>query len=140
MANWRTRLRATDEGRRHLERERVWIEATEAICELMERQEISKSDLARKLGHSPPYITKLLRGSNNFTLSTLSDVFMALGRSVHITHAPLGDSIRVPSDNEDWVHCLQFEWSVPACVDNSPIIVPALPRVKGHDEGIGIAA
>ena len=93
---WFERLTDTDEGRRLLEQERLVLEATEAIATLMEQERISRTELARKINKSPAYITKLLRGTNNFTLRNLSDVFFALGRSAHITLGKTGDGIQVP--------------------------------------------
>jgi transcriptional regulator with XRE-family HTH domain len=95
QAKWIRDLRATDEGRRLLEEERVVFEAMEAIAELMQSQGVSRSQLAERLGKSAAFVTKLLSGENNFTLRTLADVYFALGRSVHVTHAPVGDRVRV---------------------------------------------
>ncbi len=72
------------------------MEATEGMCLLMEQQGISKSDLAKRMGVSPAYITKVLRGANNFTLRKLSDAFFDLGHSVDIGYRPLR-SVAVPS-------------------------------------------
>ena len=89
MQNWRQRLRDTEEGRKMLMQERVLLEANEGMCLLMEQQAISKAELAKRMGVSPAYITKVLRGSNNFTLRKLSDAFFDLGHSVHIGYKPL---------------------------------------------------
>ena len=51
--------------------EAVMLEFTEVICELMEKQNISRSEVARKLGVSPAYITKILRGNANMTIRTM---------------------------------------------------------------------
>lgn len=94
--NWMHRLMSDPEGRRLLEQERVLLEATEAICRLMRASNVTKSDLAERLGRSPAFVTKLLRGNNNFTLRTLADVFGALEASLHLDIGPAGDSVRVP--------------------------------------------
>ena len=49
------------------------------IVEEMERQDVTKAELARTLGVSRAYVTQLLSGRRNMTLGTLSDVFHALG-------------------------------------------------------------
>ncbi len=90
---WIERLGATDEGRRLLEQERLIVEVTEAVATLMSKQDVSRSVLARRIGKSPAFVTKLLRGNNNFTLRTLSDVFSSLGKSMHVTVGELGDGI-----------------------------------------------
>ena len=51
--------------------EKLILEVTEEICLLMEKRKMSRSELARSLGVSPPAVTKILRGESNFTLKTL---------------------------------------------------------------------
>ena len=72
-----------------------WVEAaivafTEGVCALMEQQKVNRSELARRLGTSPSYVTKLLRGNVNFTLATMVKVARALGGSLEprVTPAP----------------------------------------------------
>lgn len=45
---------------------------TGQIVSRMDVLGISRADLARRLGASPAFITKLLSGGNNFTIETLS--------------------------------------------------------------------
>ena len=104
-ANWIQSLHETAEGRRLLEQERVLLEVTEIICKLMEASGVSKSQLARSLSKSPAFVTKILNGTNNFTLRTLSDVFLALGKSLHVELGPAGDAIRLPQ-----TECFSLKW------------------------------
>jgi len=92
-ANWMDKLRQDDHGRRLLEQERLIIEVTEAIATLLQEQEVSRSELARRIGKTPAFVTKLLRGQNNFTLRTLSDVLFALDRSAHLSLGDVGDDV-----------------------------------------------
>ena len=94
-AKWIERLQESDDGRRLIEQERLIMEATEAIATLLEEQNVSRADLARRIGTSSAFVTKLLRGDNNFTLRTLSDVFFALNRSAHLSLCDVGDDIAV---------------------------------------------
>lgn len=89
-ATWITELENDEEGRRLLEQERLILEVTESIANLMEEHRISRSDLAQRLGKSPAFVTKLLRGDNNFTLRTLSDVFFAMDHAARLTLGPVG--------------------------------------------------
>jgi len=66
------------------ELEGVLIEATEQIVHHMERKEMNRSDLARSLGVSSAYVTKLLSGRPNMTMETLVKVFRALGCKVRV--------------------------------------------------------
>jgi hypothetical protein len=47
--------------------ERAMLEFTEELIGLMESKKISRAELARRLGRNPAYMTKILRGSTNFT-------------------------------------------------------------------------
>lgn len=69
------------------------MQATEAIAALLQEQDMSRAELARRIGKSPAFVTKLLRGDNNFTLRTLSDVFFALNRSAHLSLGSIGEDI-----------------------------------------------
>jgi len=51
---------------------------TEAIVDRMLELGLSRAELASLLGVSPARVTNLLRGTNNFTLRTLTEVAMAL--------------------------------------------------------------
>lgn len=57
---------------------------TEDVCAVMEEKKISRTELARRLGTSPAYVTKLLRGDTNFTLATLVKVARALGAELEV--------------------------------------------------------
>ncbi|MGP1347650.1 MAG: helix-turn-helix domain-containing protein [Phycisphaerales bacterium] len=92
-AKWIERLRETEEGRRLIEQERLIMQATEAIAALLQEQDVSRAELARRIGKSPAFVTKLMRGDNNFTLRTLSDVLFALSRSVHLSLGSIGEDI-----------------------------------------------
>jgi len=51
--------------------------ATE-IRRAMDIQGISRTELARRLGVSNPYITEILSGSTNFTLDTIDKIVKAI--------------------------------------------------------------
>lgn len=87
---------STDQGERIWQQERTILDATERICELMLKNKVTRSDLAYRLGKSKGYVSQLLDGERNMTLRTLSDVFVALGRAVHITDANLNSGIDAP--------------------------------------------
>lgn len=115
-------LSESDDGRKLLEQERLIIEVTEAIARLLEEQQVTRSVLAKKIGRSSAFITKLLRGDNNFTLRTLSDVLFALDRSAHFWLGNVGDSVHMCSsraskplelDSSSWIKP-HVEWKSPA--------------------------
>lgn len=50
----------------------------EEMRELMDKQGISQTELAQRLGVSPPYINKLMHGDTNFTIESLVKIAKAL--------------------------------------------------------------
>jgi transcriptional regulator with XRE-family HTH domain len=83
------RVAQSPERMKRFQAARLEMEITELLCELMENQGVSRAELARRLGTTPPYVTKVLRGQTNMTLKTISDWCFALGRSVRIIDRPL---------------------------------------------------
>jgi len=89
-----------DELRANLERYREFIARAEASPEYwsaaaayefvrelerrMEEQGVSRAELARRLGSSKAYVTKVMSADANFTLTTLTRLAMALGGQVHV--------------------------------------------------------
>lgn len=57
---------------------------TEALVRRMEEQGMSRAELARRLGTSQAYVTKVLRGNVNFTLATLAKLGRATGAQVRL--------------------------------------------------------
>ncbi len=60
------------------------IQFTEELSRLMEEKKVSRAELARRIGTSRAYITKLLGGDANFTLMTMVKLAMALGGAVYV--------------------------------------------------------
>ncbi len=54
------------------------MEITEEIVRRMDELGITKSELARRIGSSPAYVTKILRGDTNFTFDTMVKLGTAL--------------------------------------------------------------
>lgn len=75
---------STPEGTRSWYQEQAILEATELICEIMKKQNVSRCDLAKWMGVSCEYINQLLDGEMEITLRMLSDVFGELGYKVVI--------------------------------------------------------
>jgi transcriptional regulator with XRE-family HTH domain len=74
-------------------RELAIIELTEGLCRRMEEKKISRAELARRLGTSRAYVTKLLGGDANFTLTTMVKLAMALEGTLQIN---IADTAGVP--------------------------------------------
>lgn len=71
--------------------DRLKVEISERIYNAMTQQDVSNAELARRLGKSRAYVTKLLRGTTNFTLESLVRISRALSCEVEfelISKAP----------------------------------------------------
>ena len=64
------------------------LDFTEGLHKMMEANGVSRSELARRLGVSPAYITKVLRGNVNFTLDSMVRLVRAAGGEVSLQVAP----------------------------------------------------
>ena len=74
------RMTATPEAKRSYQQERTIVDVTEIICEIMQKENISRSQLAKRLRVTPSAVTQILDGRRNLTLRLLSDVLFVMGR------------------------------------------------------------
>ncbi len=66
-------------------REELVYNVTEDILVALEDLNVSKKELARRLGKSRSYVTQILSGARNMTLGSLSDICFALGAKPKVT-------------------------------------------------------
>lgn len=52
---------------------------TESICEILEKEHITRKELADKIAKTKGFVSQLLNGSRNMTLSTLAEIAYSLG-------------------------------------------------------------
>jgi len=97
-------LMENPEFRRLYAIEGLVTEAGEFIARLMEQQGVSKAELARRLGRSRAYVTRLLSGSANMTVRTLAEVAYALGAEVKLQAASVETAERDTVGSELPVH------------------------------------
>lgn len=83
------------ENEREFHRQALIIDVAEAISQKMEERQVNKSALAKLLEKTTSYVTQVLTGSRNMTLSTLSDLAFALDAKVKI-------SVVDSDKEEDW--------------------------------------
>src|SRR3989442_15972505 len=72
--------------------ERILIQLGEDICRLMRDQQISRAEVAERLGVSRAYGTKVLNGNPNLTIKTLLELSDALGGELAVRFAPKPDA------------------------------------------------
>ena len=61
------------------------MEVTETICELLEKEGVSRKELAERLGKTKGFVSQLLNGGRNLTLRTVADILHVLGYKVVLT-------------------------------------------------------
>ena len=72
----------------------LW-DINDQIARAMEKQKISRAELARRLDTSRSYVTKLLRGTTNVTLQSLARVAIALGSEISISLSAAQQPVKV---------------------------------------------
>ena len=95
-------LLRTSDDRRLFEQERVILDVTEMICELMEQKGVTRRELAEGLGTSKANVTQMLNGTRNMTLRTVSDVLFRLGCALQVGYAWLGDVSATERTQAQW--------------------------------------
>jgi transcriptional regulator with XRE-family HTH domain len=68
-----------EEFRRLFAQEDLILEVTEILCELLEKEKISRKELADRLGKTKGFVSQLLGGGRNLTLRTVADILHVLG-------------------------------------------------------------
>jgi transcriptional regulator with XRE-family HTH domain len=58
------------------------MEVTETLCALLEKEKVSRKELADRLGKSKGFVSQLLNGGRNLTLRTVADILHVLGYKV----------------------------------------------------------
>jgi transcriptional regulator with XRE-family HTH domain len=61
------------------------MEVTETLCELLEKEKVSRKELAERLGKSKGFVSQLLNGGRNLTLRTVADILHVLGYKIALT-------------------------------------------------------
>jgi len=61
-----------------MEKERIATRFLLDVWSEMQKKNLTKTDLARRIGKSQAYITKVFRGSSNFTLETMARIGLAV--------------------------------------------------------------
>ena len=80
------------EFRRLLSQEELILDFTETICDLLEKEKISRKELADRLGKSKGFVSQVLNGGRNLTLRTVADILHVLGYKVTLTPHKEGET------------------------------------------------
>ena len=68
--------------------ELAMLDFSEDVLDAMRTQSVTRAELARRLGTSPGHVTRLLSGSGNLTLATMTRMAFALGLELHTSLLP----------------------------------------------------
>ncbi len=60
------------------------MEVTETLWDLLEKEKISRKELADRLGKTKGFVSQLLNGGRNLTLRTVADILHVLGYKVSL--------------------------------------------------------
>ncbi len=131
---------SSDHNRRLLREEELILEVTEAVSVVMEKEGISKAQLAKRLGKTKGFISQLLSGGRNLTLRTLAGLVDALGYRVTITVSKDRDRMSVSSQSPDFkvsnIESWSSHWTQPPVWRESSA---SMPLQASADEYGGMA-
>ena len=83
-------------------KENIKVRIIEDILKAMEEEDISKAELARRIGKTKQYISRILNENANFTLESLVDFALALGRTVSISFVKSSPKINAEHNYESY--------------------------------------
>jgi len=69
---------------------------TSGIYKILEEQNISKAELAQKLGISKAAVTRYLSGERNFTIDTLTHIAYVFDKAPKVSFVPLDSRFEAP--------------------------------------------
>jgi transcriptional regulator with XRE-family HTH domain len=93
-----------------VEEERLILDATELVFELMEVEEVNQTELAARLDKTKGFVSQLLNGKRNMTLRTFADLLRVLGYRARFQVSKLSEPI-VPSQAPRNIYLLNEEWT-----------------------------
>ena len=103
------------EFRRLLSQEDLILDFTETICDLLEKEKISRKELADLLGKSKGFVSQLLNGGRNLTLRTVADILHVLGYRASLTPFKEGEQRQASNVIESqyifkWPPIPEYKW------------------------------
>jgi transcriptional regulator with XRE-family HTH domain len=112
--------------------ELAFLSFTEDLLKMM-GNDVSQAELARRVGVSRGYISRVFRGTENLTLETMTKLALAVGGSVRLGVAPLARTIHrsdVPSAGDEMI----AEESAARSTERSGRMFPAaaLSKARHH--------
>ena len=89
IAKYQQYLKKTEESAEYWSEGAV-LDFTEELAEIMTEIGMSRSDLAKTIGTSKAYVTKVFSGQANFTIETMAKLGAAVNHAVRLHLVPYG--------------------------------------------------
>lgn len=108
MANTEITLAGVVDSARLVQQELAVSKVAALMRALMKEKGVTNADLARKLGKDPGYVSRVLAGKMNLTLSTVADILWALDSSIEVAAKAIDPQeipaqlIRRPEWSQGW--------------------------------------
>lgn len=74
--------------------EEIQGEVFRLLKEYMDKNNLSQKDIATQLGFSPSYVSQILNGNFNFTISKLVELSLSVGKVPEIKFTPVNDFLQ----------------------------------------------
>lgn len=87
--SWVERFTSVPENQPLLEEARLIMEVTELIAEAIEAGNLTRAQVADRMGRSAPFVTQLLSGDRNMTLRSVAGLACASGIRLNVSSEPL---------------------------------------------------
>lgn len=88
--------------RKELAIEAFVLDASEVIARAMKEKQVSRAELARRMGKSRAWITQVLSGRSNFTLRTLAEIAWSLGVELKLQEKMPAAESKTPVSVDLW--------------------------------------
>ncbi len=98
------------------------LEFVDELVRCMHQTAVKQAELARRLGASEPYVSKVLRGDTNFTLATMVKLATAVGYDLRVHLASAGSTVQwrdvIPTGQSqpDWPRIAKSRRCPPAMI------------------------
>lgn len=92
---WFSDLLERHRGDIEFKTETMILDFTEKLVARMKEKNVTRAELARRLGVSKAFVTKLLNGNPNMTIKTMVSIADALSSDLHLDIYPQGFEVRI---------------------------------------------
>ena len=118
------------------------IEFVGDVTRIMGEDSISRSEVARRMNTSQPYVSKALNGNDNFTIRTMIKFAQALDAVLHVRLTKAGEVVRVLRSSDITGDDLMRVYTPPRgrteWAKRRAPATPALHRLEDEEAGLSL--